>query len=290
MRPIAVSRPFGTNTFMPAGCLHYPIGEQDMLMEWVDALARARNGFGLLMGDSLDIARSTYRKHIKGYTEDQNSRMALDEYVKADVAGLAKILRPVKSKLIGAILGNHYWEFSDGTNTEQYLCQLLGIPYLGPLAMIRLDFREPDGRLRKHLTLFGHHSGGIKSSRATSSDINSMEKQRAGFDADIVCVSHTHRKHGVKHSLIRLASKGHPAVLERPVVLIRSGAFLKGFKEEGVLPTEMPHYPSYAEDAAYAPTELGWVTLKIDMTNQGGKKKSGPMRDQHVKVKFTLEF
>jgi hypothetical protein len=167
MKPVTWSVPFGHSTLLPAGCVHYPIGEKDLLREWVRAVAEAPNGFTILMGDALDCARTHYRKHIRSYQEDENSQEALDGWHRKDVEALAKELIPIKNKIIGAISGNHFWQFMDGTTSDQYLCQLLGIRYLGPYAAVRLEFKNKDGRVRHHMTLVAHHNGGSQGGRTT---------------------------------------------------------------------------------------------------------------------------
>lgn len=275
MRPIAVVRPLGINYFMPAGCLHWPIGEKHKIQQWVDKLKNTPNSFTLLMGDTQDAARTHYRDHIRHYRTDSNSQLALDEHMRRDVRDLAEVLSPIQDKVIGAILGNHRWEFSDGTNSDQYLCQLLKIPYLGPLGVVRLDFRDKGGKgvVRKHLTLFAHHDGGSPGGRTSGADINVLERQEATFDADIYCLSHTHRRGAVKLPKLELSSKGNPRLVERTRVLLRTGAFLKGFGEDHPSVSQ-PHIPTYAEMKAYRPTDLGFITLKIDVKNELDKGNS----------------
>lgn len=287
MNPIAWDVPWGRSTFMPAGCLHWPVGEKDLLRQWVRSVAEAENGFTILMGDALDCARTHYRKHIRSYQEDENSQEALDEWHRKDVRDLAKELEPIKGKIIGAISGNHYWQFMDGTTSDQYLCQLLGIRYLGPYAAIRLDFRnQTNGRVMYHMTMVAHHNGGSQGGRTTGGDVNAALAMERAFEADIYLVSHTHRRHAHKETILTLSSKGKPAVRERMKVFVRTGAFLKGFKADS--PTaNAPHFPGYAELRAYRPTDLGWVTLNIKLS-QVNAKKAGKQAEfrQDIQVSY----
>ena len=293
MRPIAYSVPFGRSTFVPAGCLHWPIGEKDLLREWVRQVAEAENGFTILMGDSLDCARTHYRDHVRGYRQDENSQQALDEWMKRDVEALAKELQPIKKKIIGIILGNHFWEFSDGTNSEQYLSRLLDVPYLGPMGVVRLEFRTPSNNncVRHQMTLFAHHSGGGNGGRTTGADVGALERQEASFDADIYCLSHTHRRHGFKVPQLALNRKGQPRLTERTRVFMRTGAFLKGFAED--YPSkDRPHVPTYAEKKALRPTDLGWVSLHIKLSHvhvKGLSKRRGQPGGE-VRSEFTIAY
>lgn len=277
--------PFGECTFIPAGCLHYPIGEKDLLRRWVRTVAEAPNGFTILMGDSLDCARTHYRDHIRSYRADQNSQLQLDEWVKRDVAELAKELRPIKDKIAGVILGNHQWEFADGTNTEQELCRQLGVRYLGPVGIVRVDFRSKDGRAVHHATIYAHHHGGSVGGRTTGGDVGALERSELSFDADIYVLSHTHRRHAFKIPKLGVNAKGQARIIEHSRVFVRSGAFLKGYGED--FPSvERPHFPTYAESKALRPTDLGFVTVRIKLSHVHDKKRNvGEIRRE-----FTVEY
>jgi hypothetical protein len=241
------------------------------------------------MGDSLDTARTHFRKHVRSYQEDANSQEALDNWHRRDVEDLARELSPIKSKIIGAISGNHYWEFMDGTNSEQYLCQLLGIRYLGPMAAVRLEFVRRERRLH-YLTMVAHHNGGSQGGRTTGGDVNALNRFESSFDADIYLLSHTHRRHGHKETGLMLSpSSDPPQVLERTKVFVRTGAFLKGFKPDN--PTvNAPHFPGYAELRAYRPTDLGWVKIHINLTETNSSHGRGAKAALGVKQDITLEY
>lgn len=266
MRPIACRIPL-ESTLIPGGCLHWPVGEKDLLKEWVEAVATAKNGFTVLMGDAFDNARTTFGKHIRSYMGDENSREALDSMVRHEVEALAKVLMPIRSRILGAIQGNHFWPFIDGTTSDQYLCQLLRIPYLGHFGAIRLDFYKPS---RPHETavqkvLVAHHSGGSSGGRTTSGDVAAAGRFEQGWDADIYLVSHTHRRIAWKEELMGLTRKNDPHVTQRTKVIARTGAFLKGFKEDNPSTNQL-YIPSYAEKAAYRATNLGWVEISLKFT------------------------
>lgn len=296
MRPITFTLPYpGKSTFIPAGCLHWPIGEKDLLRQWVKAVARADNGFTILMGDSLDCARTHYRDYIRGYRQDENSQEQLDAWVKQDVAALAKVLEPIKKRIVGSILGNHYWTFCDETNSEQYLCQLLGIPYLGPTGIVRLEFRDSRGSVRGQQILYAHHSGGSQGSRSTSADVASLIRSENSFDADIYCLSHTHRRIAWREPLLTLNAKGQPRITDRTKTFVRAGAFLKGFKQEGKIPVDHPHRPSYAEKKALRPTDLGWVELGMSVKLYHGEgfqeaKRNGKPEPNNSRVEVKITY
>lgn len=265
MRPISVKvgKEF---VLMPAGCLHWPIGEKDLLKAWVEELRTTPNAYGVLMGDSLDAARTHYRSHIRSYRDDENSQEALDAYMTEEVGKLAEILKPVAGKILGLVRGNHYWEYLDGTDSEQDLCRRLKIRYLGVMGLIRLQCHvgpSPKSKGKQmNLTIFMHHTGGSGGGRTTGGDVNALTRQEHAWDADIYLLGHTHRRIAFKEPVMQLTAKGEPKVVERTKVFVRTGAFLKGFKNEEIS-VNRKYSPSYAEDRAYRPTDLGWVKLHV---------------------------
>jgi hypothetical protein len=281
MKPLAVHLEGKSMTLLPACCIHWPLTEKHLLLEWVDRLQATPDARGILMGDSLDCARSHYRNHIRSYRDDENSQEALDEYHRKEVRELAKILDPVKSKLFGAIRGNHFWEFSDGTNSEQYICQLLQIPYLGAIAMIRVSFHKYKSNKVCTLVIYAHHSGGSAGARTTGGDVAGMVRSEAGFDADIYLTGHTHRRLAHKETVLALTTKGEPRIVDRSRVFARCGSFLKGFRDDHPN-TMQPHRPSYAEVRALRPTDLGWVK---DKHRPDGSYRAGVDYPQ-----YTLEY
>lgn len=252
---------------MPAGCIHWPIGDKKLLEQWVTKLASTPAAVGILMGDSTDLARTHFREHIRGYKSDKNSQEALDEYVRAEIGKLAQVLSPVKERLLGAILGNHYWEFKDGTNSEQFLCKTLEIPYLGPQGVVRLDFDGINKKKGHKVTIWAHHNGGSRSASSTASDVRVMEKAEQSFDADIYLLSHTHRRHAFKTSRMGITDSIPPKLIEHTKVLVRTGAMLRGVMDEDEIRTDIPHFPSYGEEAAYRSLDLGFVEIKITFAN-----------------------
>jgi hypothetical protein len=190
---------------------------------------------------------------------------------------VARDLEPIRGKLIGAILGNHAHETVEGINTEQLLCQRLGIPYLGVMGAVRLDFMEGETR-RNSLTLVAHHSGGSRGASSAGADLKQLENFEAKWDADIYVLSHTHRRIAHKIPQLTLQQRGEPRLVERTKVFIRTGTLMKGYAEDNPR-ADRPHFPSYAEEAAYRPTDLGWVACRIDM------KKDG---EGYVKTSYSL--
>lgn len=263
------------------------MGERDLLKRWVARIASDPSAYTILLGDSLDVGRRRFTKYVKGYDQDETSLDQFNTFVKGQVRDLAKILEPIRGKILGGILGNHYWEYATGVNTEQHLAELLGYPYLGVTAAIRCDFGrdrlhrgQPSHTTEARLTIFGHHSMGGGGGRNPGSDLNGLIRGEKVMDADIYCAGHTHRAFGWKERSLRLTERTiPPRVSERPIAFIRAGAMLKTFQEDNPKVNER-HTPTYGEQALYRPTDLGWVecqvTWKSEPNSEGGRGRVMP--------------
>lgn len=265
---------------MPLCCAHWPEGDKGLLTEWVEQVEADPNAFTLLLGDQFDYARTHYRKHLKKYIEDSNSQVAIDKMHRKEVEALARVLEPVRKKIVGVLQGNHYHQFATGLTNDQLLCELLEVPFLGSAAFFRLEFHEPRST-KTSLTVFAHHTGGCKGSRTQSGDVSALEKMEKGWDADIYVAGHTHRRYSWKQPKLTLTTKGVPVVRERTRVYLRAGALLHGYDETPCSAKE-PYLPSYAEQDALPPTDLGWVTCKITFRNAEGSHVLEP--------RYKLEF
>jgi predicted phosphodiesterase len=227
----------------------------------------------MLLGDSMDCARTHFRKHIRSYQEDGNSQAQLDKWMRQDVRDLAKVLKPIKDRIVGVVRGNHYWTDLQGINSEQHLANDLEIPYLGSMAMVRVDFKDGD-KTRQSITIWGHHHGGTRGSGSTSGDVMALERIAGGFEADIYAVGHTHRTVATKLPRITLTGGPNPQAVEHTRVFVRAGAFLKGFRPDNPNPIS-PHNPSYEEDAALRPIHMDQVRVDVRFKRVG---RSGPLR------------
>ncbi len=271
MRPLAVDVPH-TFTLIPASCLHFPLGDTKLTDAWIARVNGDPNARTLLMGDALDQARTHYREHVRAYRADRNSQIQSDRHVRMDVEALAKKLSPIRAKIWGIMEGNHFWEFNDGTTSDQYLAQLLEIPFLGAMAFIRVRMKRTATDVRV-ITVWAHHSGGSHGGgRTLGGSANSVSRHEAAWDADIFLLGHDHRRFSWAEPVMSMTQKGEPRLLERTRIFGRVGAFLKGMEHEKSIALDKPYVASYAEKAAYRPTDLGWIEIKCRMIDRGWPK------------------
>jgi len=266
----------GNFTLIPGCCLHYPEGEVGLIRKFVERVQADPSVRVILMGDMLDQDRTHRRKYRKGYVEDENS-VALhdDRHNRKDVEELAALLRPIAPQIWGVLQGNHYYQYASGVTSDQYLCDLLNVPYCGPVGVFRVAVSVPGtSRSSRNLKIWSHHSGGSSGGRTLGGSVNGLLRQENSWDADIYLMGHDHRRVCWRESSLGISDKGDPVVYERTRVFGRVGAFLKTYKHERCIPKKSLHTPGYGEKAAYRPADLGWIEIGVRLK----KGHRGPTR------------
>lgn len=253
-------------TLYPLSDVHWPAHDHDKLEEWRDVVLKDNNAIVTLGGDLCDFARGKYRSHISSYVEDDNSRMAIDEFAYSKVQGIAEFLQPVadQGKIIGTCVGNHFWRFVTNRVSDQEVALALGIgeTFVGAFGMIRIDL--PSGR-KVRIAL--HHDAGRKGGTA-SADMLAFQHWSHGVAADIYVAGHTHRQYAGIYQTKVTVDDDIEKISDQKLVFVRSGAFLKGYAES-VTDPEAPYVPDYAEVAMLPPSVLGIISVEVDIDAKG---------------------
>jgi len=202
--------------------------------------------------DAIIVGDKRYRKEIDA--------SPVDDMVDYQVDAMTEILLPYASRIIGLGSGNHEETLvvKAGTNPVRRICKNLGIPFLGYSWLVRMGFRESDGRGRS-IVLRGHHGWG-GGSRTQGGELTKYAKDVAFWDADIFLYGHGHAR---KYDEIpRLGLRGSTLVA-KPKVLILCGSFLKTLSDGGT--------PSYSEIGGYPPIPIGGVEIMLKPSREGVK-------------------
>jgi len=220
--------------------------------EWLTHAKGKKNAVFLGMGDYTDGVSTSERQVLNcGGLHDTTSK-SLEKFYKGIVGGLAKELSFMRGRLLGMLGGNHYVTFTDGSNSDNMLCQALGAKFLGVSCFVRLVFEFE--RTSTALDIFAHHGKGGGS--LPGSTFNTVEKMLAGADADIYLMGHDHKK-GCIPSTPRLrvvSTQRNLNVRAREPWLGRTGSFLKAYE---------PGEVSYNVDAGRSPCSLGGIEFEI---------------------------
>jgi len=193
------------------------------------------------------------------------------------VEEVGNILLPIREKIIGNLLGNHFWEDVRGVNSEQHLAKFLDIPYLGPFGIIRVDFIKKSGagktQVLDSISIVAHHSSPSKSASTPGSEVNRLVKFGKDWDANICCLGHTHRALPVENAPVwGISGRGRPDPFLKPKLLLACGTLMDGVHLEDSIPVNNPHFPHYAESAGFSPTVAGWPVATIRCSREGQHK------------------
>ncbi len=239
-----------------------PHNAETKWMEFLHYAKRLKNAWFLGMGDYLDSTSSSERSAwaIACMQLHETKKEDVEKHEVSKCARFAKEIDFMKGRLIGLIGGNHYFNFQNGTNSDQKICEKMECKFLGVSSFIRLTL-ESNGR--KHtLDIWLHHGAG--GARLVGGSINKVDQMREHAEADIYAMGHDHGRMAVPAKpRMRLGTSGGGQKLrvkERQQWLLRTGSFLASYVDGTA---------SYNVDAARGPSSLGHVELEISVSRNG---------------------
>ena len=243
--------------FFPFGDVHKfaPLHAGKRWQETLDWAKGKRDAYWMGMGDYTDIGSTSERKILNHTDLHDGSARTLNGLYENQTQEFARDIEFMRGRLVGMIEGNHYGLFTSGITTTQRLCQIMDCKYLGVNALVRLRLKIASGNrsYNRCVDVFVHHGRG--GGRTVGGSMNPVEQMTRNADADIYLMGDNHRK-GVDYaSRLCLAHNGTDLKLvDRKIILARTGTFLKGY---------IPGEVSYIADAAYSPSDLGLVKIEI---------------------------
>ncbi len=231
-----------------------PASDLDLLSRIVDD-ALKQNAYFIGMGDYVDVASPSNRKawsHMQHYDSFED---AMDNHMREEEKAVMEILRPTKGRWFGLLQGHHFWQFQDGTSTDQHLAEQLDTEHLGQCAMVRAWF--PNNQM---FTTWAHHGQG--GGATLGSPLTKMEKIAGWADADLILMGHHHKIMPADMPRMSvMGERGNPVLVERKRKLVCTGSYLKGYMQgssKGGRPTG-----TYVEEAMLSPVSLGSPIIRI---------------------------
>lgn len=214
-----------------------------------------KHAYFLGLGDYLDSTSTSERDCLGKLDSQWHETLAndLQALQLAKIELLAKEMGFMRDRLLGLMNGNHYFNFQDGTNSDQKLCTALGAVYLGVSCFLRLTMDEY-GRTST-LDIWAHH--GLGAGRLLGGSINRVDQMREHAEADIYVMGHDHKRMAVPATprlYLSNHSKAGLRVRQRQQWLVRSGSFLASYRDWET---------NYNVDAGRGPCSLGHVELII---------------------------
>lgn len=264
----------------PFGDIHHnsPSCDKDKFFEWCEEKKRLKNQYFLGIGDYLDSLSTSERRAYASAAMHDSSNERIERAFEEDTKDFIKIISFMKDKMIGMVGGNHYYTFPSGINTDQMICQSLGCRFLGVNALIRLILRYDKTHAHKIDICVHHGEGGGKTVGAS---MNKLQTMANSFDSDIVLQGHDHNRavDFINRLGLTDGGRGQIKLMNRRILLGRTGSFLKGYVEGK---------PSYVVDAALPPSDLGTITIQLTPRREWSTQKGKRVDTRWVDINASL--
>jgi hypothetical protein len=266
---------------IPFGDVHKssPMHCRDRWKEFLDWAKTKKRAYFIGMGDYDDLASTSERELLTNKKLHESSFKTLEQLYLDNTKKFARDIEFMRGRLIGLLGGNHYGEFQNGTNTDQKLCELLGCRYLGSNSFIRLQFQQNNKhQTRMAVDIFAHHGRG--GGRTAGGSMNPVQQMGKIAEADIYLMGDNHQRGVIHESKLRLTQGcGKLKLVQRKILLARTGSFLKGYEENEA---------SYIVDAGLPPTDLGVVKIELtprrERTHNDGVDNEDYRIDIHASI------
>ena len=215
------------------------------------------------MGDYFDAYSGSERAGLAAIKLHESSLQNMDDFFRQKVEGFAKEIAFMEGRLLGLMEGNHHYEFTDGTTSTQYLCQLMKCKYLACVTLCRMVFKYGKGKKNSAIDIFAYHGKGA--SRLIGGSLNTVQQMAEVWDANIYLMGHDHKKGAGMSSKFKWSDSPDSHIKEKKLFYARTGSFLQGYVE---------NKPSYVVDKLLNPTDLGTVKIELTpkCTTNGGLK------------------
>lgn len=246
--------PFGD---LQAGSAVFMKGKWD---EYVADVKNTRNVITIGMGDYTDNFRPTIQGRLYAALGRDDSSKTIDQMHQKQIReDVYPLLKPVvaNSVCLGLLGGHHDLTYSDGTNSTQYLCRLLGVPYLGDgEAMIRVHLKI--GTICLSFELYATHGQGAGG--AVGSSIAKLQKMLGHMDVDVILRGHSCDKFIFQEPQYYLSKSNPPRLRQRNRIIANCGSFSDG-RSEGET--------TYVEKANLTPKAVGYIQIHINIRTDG---------------------
>ena len=224
------------------------------------------------LGDGMDlIVGQSGDKRWKASMVDPKY-VGVDNPIDAMIDGYAKLLEPIKDRLIVMLDGNHSMSILDryGTNpTRRVGCKLWGddeidkriLGYSGFL-VTKFEWHKNIGGHSRVRSLTWNLTHGIANGtgKTLGGYITSMGTDSTHYLADIHAFGHNHRLAGIDR--VKIGVDGNcRKIISKKEVILNTGTFLKSFSDTADT--------SYAERARFIPGELGYMELNVRLNKSG---------------------
>jgi len=233
------------------GCDH------KLLERQIRCVEKDENGYLIGMGDYAECINTKDKRfdansiHPRFRNNPNNLIGKQYDYVRGLLTPLAS-----EGRILCVLEGNHEMKMAHQCQFSfvHQLCDDLGIQYGGYSCAIVWAFKR--GKHTKNIILYANHGRG-GAARTKGGKLNTLMKMCEIIDnADIYLSAHVHEKATERDSKLDIGwfKNGRIVLKQRKVAYGTTGAFLRTYTEGS---------SSYAERAAYSPTDLGMIFVEI---------------------------
>lgn len=235
---------------------------EDLWDRWKKDVLADKDAYIIGLGDYSNSFRPTIQKELKrAFIKDNEAHQELDYMVMKEMQALADELKPFKKRIIGLLEGHHFHSMLAGTSSTQYLCQLLGVKYLGFVGLVRLAIMRGNSGPYS-IDIFATHGQGGSSFSAT--DLGNLERKIMPYwNFDIYLRGHSTKVYAAPGGPLSYLSTNRNGVLKlhhRKRWLCNTGGFMEGYVQGQT---------GYVEEKNLSPCALGWVTIAIHQKSNG---------------------
>lgn len=256
---------------MPVGDIQWAGDEQEVALTMLQKHIKwgvEHGAYFIGMGDYIDFASPSNRERLTQAALYDTSKSVINRTAFGLAEEIfAKALKPSRGRWLGLLEGHHYFE---GVNrggkttetTDQYLSHLLGTPFLGTSAYVRLQFRRSAGASGSggSVLVWAHHGQGGGTARGAA--LNKLFPKLSEFEADIYLLGHfTSKDAQPLDYIVPVFGNGQPVTVHRTKLLVATGGFSKSYmpgRKQGTVPRG-----GYVEQGMMRPAALGGPLVKI---------------------------
>lgn len=250
---------------MPVGDIQWSGRDDEVAMKMLQRHIKwgvEHGAYFLGMGDYIDFLSPSNRARLASAALYDTAAKTIDDTAHRLVQDLYnKALKPSKGRWLGLLEGHHFHEDSHGITSDQWLSKMLGAPFLGTSAIVRLVLANRTKR--GAVKIWCHH--GVGGSSTVGAPVNKIERLLTnwGSAADIFLMGHHHKKVAAPVDMIESVFDGNggPRLVHRTKILACTGGFLKGYVV-GAKDGDTPR-GGYVEQGMMNPVALGGVLVRI---------------------------
>lgn len=229
---------------------------KEVFRAFVNEQRRDKKSVWIHTGDLCDSERPSTR-HMKkimyadrGEAWTQEDKRTLDWLDRSIIPQYA----PISDSCLGMLDGDHFFVFSNGMTSTEYICRKLKIPYLGERSsFVTLLFRPGDNPGGMQYVIHARHGKGAAPSHG--GDINALVRQEANWIADLHLGGHSHKENCHPQRGEYVNNKG--IICSRICWYMRGGSMLDGFPHNGP--------KTYAYRKEYGPLPVGWGEVELSI-------------------------